>query len=153
MSFKITGYTLFDITKTGVVNRSRPGELDDPDIWKQRRNTQCNFDTVVQAISLRSQPEAVTAPKRIQIRFDEFDNFGFLYQQAEDETYPCWTFDFMIQHPGVFNDDVSELGALYSDCDGVPMILCGTEWNKLPLFLDSSPELRNIYFTVQYDIE
>ena len=153
MSYILTCYVLFDITQTGIINRSRPSENDDPDIWTQRRNTQCNFDTVVQAISLRSQPEVAGAPKRIQIRFDEFDNFGFLYQQAEDETYPCWTFDFMIQHPSVFDDGISELGSLYSDCDGVPMILCGTEWNKLPLFLDSSPELRNIYFTVHYDNE
>ena len=31
MSFKISCYTLFDITRTGVVNRSKPGPDDDPD--------------------------------------------------------------------------------------------------------------------------
>lgn len=146
MSFQITCYTLFDITQTGVLNRSRPaGEEITPE-WLFKRNTQCNFDTVLQAISLRSQPEVVNYPEKINIRFDEFDNFGFLFQQEENETYPCWKFDFSIQHPSVFDDGINELGALYSDCDGVPMIHCGTEWNKLPTFLDTSPELKNIYF-------
>jgi len=48
----------------------------------------------------------------------------------------------------VFNDGTSDLGALYSDCDSVPMIKTKTAWDNLPAFLDSSDELRNIYFKV-----
>jgi len=29
------------------------------------------------------------------------------------------------------------------------MIKCGTEWEKLPSFLDTSTELRNIYFKIE----
>jgi hypothetical protein len=116
--------------------------------WHYKRNTQSNFDTVQQAISLRSQPENVRTPIKTSIRFDKFTDFGFLFEQEENETYPCWSFDFDVQHPSVFYDGVSVLGALYNDCDRVPMIKCGTEWDKLPLFLDSSDELRNIYFKV-----
>ena len=148
MSYILTCYVLFDITQTGIINRSRPSENDDPDIWTQRRNKQCNFDTVIQSISLRSQPDVTRKPEKIQIRFDQFTNFGFLYQQLENETYDCWSFDFDIQHPSVFNDGINELGALYSDCDTVPMIKTDTAWNKLPAFLDTSDELRNIYFKV-----
>lgn len=151
MSFRITCYTLFDITQTGVLNRSKPGDDQDIVEWTKKRNTQANFDTILQVINLRSQPEIITMPKRIDIRFDEFDNFGFLYQQQDDEKHPCWKFVFDIQHHSVFNDGINELGALYNDCHHVPMILCGTEWNKLPAFLDGSSELRNIYFTVNYD--
>jgi hypothetical protein len=115
---------------------------------RYKRNTQSNFDTVQQAISLRSQPEIVRIPEKTMIRFDEFTEFGFLFTQFEDETYPCWSFDFAVQHPSVFYDGVNELGALYSDCDRVPMIKCSTEWGNLPAFLDSSDELRNIYFKV-----
>jgi len=97
---------------------------------------------------LRSQPDVVKQPEKISIRFDEFTDFGFLFQQADDEIYPCWTFDFEIQHASVFEDGINELGALYNDCDQVPMIKCGTEWAILPAFLDTSPELRNIYFKV-----
>ncbi len=148
MSFRVTCYTLFDITQTGVVNRPKPGLVDDVDEWITKRNTQCNLDTILQAISLRSQPELINPPEKLDIRFDTFDKFGFLFEQIENEVYPCWRFDFDIQHPSVFDDGKSELGALYNDCDGVPMILIGNEWEKLPNFLDSSPELRNIYFEV-----
>ena len=148
MSFTITCYTLFDITPTGVMNRHRPVVDEEIPNWLQKRNTQCNFDTVIQSISLRSQPDVTRNPEKIQIRFDEFNNFGFLYQQLENETYDCWSFDFDIQHPSVFNDGINELGALYSDCDTVPMIKTDTAWNKLPAFLDTSEELKNIYFKV-----
>jgi hypothetical protein len=148
MSFTITCYTLFDITPTGVMNRHRPVVDEEIPNWLQKRNTQCNFDTVIQSISLRSQPDVTRNPEKIQIRFDELTNFGFLYQQIENETYDCWSFDFDIQHPSVFNDGINELGALYSDCDTVPMIKTDTAWNKLPAFLDTSDELRNIYFKV-----
>jgi len=148
MSYTLTCYTLFDITTTGVTNRSRPTDVILLDQWLHKRNTQCNFDTVIQSISLRSQPDVVKQPEKISIRFDEFTDFGFLFQQADDEIYPCWTFDFEIQHASVFEDGINELGALYNDCDQVPMIKCGTEWAILPAFLDTSPELRNIYFKV-----
>lgn len=148
MSYTITCYTLFDITQTGVINRHRPADDEELQSWLFKRNTQCNLDTILQAISLRSQPEITRKPKMKQIRFDEFTDFGFLFQQVDDEVYNCWSFDFTVQHPSVFNDGISELGALYNDCDTVPMIKCGTEWNKLPSFLDTTDELKNIYFKV-----
>jgi hypothetical protein len=135
-------YCLFDITPGGSIGRTRP--QDDTLEWVHKRNTQSNFDTILQIISLRSQPEVVTDPRKLEIKLD--DRFGFLFEH--DEPHPCWTFDFDIQHLGVFNDGISEFGKLYSDCDLVPMIKCGTEWDKLPAFLDSSDELRNIYFEV-----
>lgn len=149
MSFKVTCYTLFDITNTGVNNRSKPHDGEDESLWNHKRKTQCNFDTIIQAISLRSQPDVLGEPKKIEIRFDEFKHFGFLFEQDGDELYSCWTFDFEVQHPSVFDDGINELGALYSDCDGVPMLVCDTNWNKLPKFLDGSDEMRNIYFTVK----
>jgi hypothetical protein len=148
MSYTITCYTLFDITPTGVVNRNRPVVDEEMLIWLYKRNTQCNFDTILQAISLRSQPEITRMPDKTQIRFDEFIEFGFLFQQQEDEFYNCWSFDFEIQHASVFNDGINELGALYNDCDTVPMIKTDTVWDKLPAFLDTTSELRNIYFKV-----
>jgi hypothetical protein len=151
MSFRITCYTLFDITQTGVLNRPRPSIDEDYKIWTHRRNTQANFDTILQIINLRSQPEVVKQPSKIEIKFDDFDKFGFLFTQQENETYPCWTFDFDIQHLSVFDDGRNELGSLYNDCDGVPMIICGTEWHKVPAFLDTSVELRNIYFTTNHE--
>lgn len=149
MSYTIVCYTLFDVTTTGVLSRHRPPENVDIKEWTHKRNTQCNFDTVVQAISLRSQPEVTKQPKQIKIKFDEFDKFGFLFEQEDETEYDCWVFEFEIQHPSVFNDGITELGALYTDCAKIPMIKCGTEWSKLPGFLDTSEELRNIYFEIR----
>jgi len=146
MSFKISCYTLFDITQTGVINRSKPAVNEDMDDWLHKRNTQCNFDTILQVISLRSQPEDISKPKIQQINVSEFENFGFLLEN--DEPVNCWKFNFTIQHPSVFYDGISELGSLYNDCDQVPMIKTNTIWDKVPAFLDSSDELRNIYFKV-----
>lgn len=145
-------YSLFDITQTGVINRSKPGPDDDPEIWLHKRNTQCNFDTLLQVISLRSQPEVLENPEVSKIKFNEFRHFGFLYEQENELELSCWFFKFNIQHPSVFYDGINELGYLYTDCDQVPMIKTSTCWEKLPNFLDSSDELRNIYFEVlQHD--
>jgi hypothetical protein len=149
MSLVIRCFLLFDITSTGVTSRSGEKHLNDPD-WTAKRNTQCNFDTVLQAISLRSQPENISKPKKTLIDLEEVDSFGFMLNQ-NNEKIPCWSFTFSISHAGVFNDGISELGALYHDCDLVPMIKCGTEWSVLPEFLDTSDELRNIHFEVISD--
>jgi hypothetical protein len=148
MSYKITCFTLFDITHTGVINRSRPEVDADIDTWLYKRNTQCNFDTVQQAISLRSQPEIIRYPEKFNIKFNEFENFGFLFELETTELINCWSFDFDVQHPSVFTDSISELGSLYTDCHGIPMLKCGTEWEKLSNFLDTSEDLRNIYFVI-----
>jgi hypothetical protein len=149
MSFKISCYTLFDITQTGVINRGKPGIDEDMEAWLFKRNTQCNFDTILQVVSLRSQPEDISKPKVKEINLLEFQNFGFLLEN--DEKISSWSFSFTIQHPSVFNDGISDLGSLYNDCDQVPMIKTDTIWNKIPAFLDSSDELRNIYFKVEND--
>jgi hypothetical protein len=148
MSLQIRCYTLFDITKTGVTNRRNSTNLDPK--WQKQRNTQCNFDTILQVASLRSQPENVTDPVLSTVIFSEFDKFGFLFEN-ETEPHPCWSFDFTVNFHSVFDDGIHEFGHLYADCDGVPMIPIGTEWDKLPTFIDASPELRNIYFEVLPD--
>lgn len=140
----LTCYTLFDITQTGVLSRQKP--IDQDNQWIYKRNTQSNFDTILQAISLRSQPEIIRIPKKIEISFYEFNNFGYLFE--DENKVNCWSFDFTVQHGSVFNDGITELGALYNDCQNVPMIKCGTEWDKLHSMLDTSEELRNIYFEV-----
>jgi len=149
MTCRIRCYTLFDITKTGITNRRmNPGtEIEERRRWEHQRNTQCNFDTIIQAISLRGQPEDISTPTKNSIKFSEFDHFGFLFEEDEEE-HDCWTFKFSVTHNSVFDDGISELGALYTDCDGIPMILVGTEWDKLPSFLDGTNELRNIYFEI-----
>lgn len=148
MSYRIRCYTLFDITQTGVLIRRAPINLTEAERidWENRRNSQSNFDTIVQVINLRSQPEEMSVTTSSYIKFKEFQKFGFMYEDEEDQL--CWEFDFSIAHKSVFDDGITELGALFDDCEGVPMIKHNVKWDKLSGFLDTSPELRNIYFEV-----
>jgi hypothetical protein len=100
MSFKLKCYTLFDITRTGNVHRRPPvnGTPEQTKRWEKTRNTQTNFDTIIQVLSLRSQPENITDPIQEIIVFDEtVDMFGFLYDN-EDSIQTMWSFEFTIPH-------------------------------------------------------
>lgn len=141
-------HTLFDITSTGVTNRKPPIDLSEEkrNEWVLNRNRQNNFDTLIQVISLRTQPEDITKTSITEVDFSTDTKFGFLFENEDPQQ--SWSFTFSIYYSNVYNDGIDELGALYSDCDGVPMLKVGTEWDKLPSFLDTSPELRNVYFEV-----
>jgi hypothetical protein len=147
---RITCYTLFDITKTGVLNRARPGDdVTDTNDWYRKRSTQCNFDTVLQVISLRAQPDIISDPERLEIDLNANTYFG---NELKNETVPMWKFMFEVQHQSVFEDGINELGALYKDCSDVPMIQCDSQWHKAGDRLDITMEKRNIYF-VKYEYE
>ena len=140
MAITIRCYTLFDITKTNVTHRRPPPDtsVEDLKIWQQKRNTQCNYDTVLQVISIRAQPENITEPIR---RKPEVAHFG----KRKDITQ-CWTFDFTIHYAQVFNDGKNDLGALFTDCENVPMII--TDGIAIDSFLSTAPENSNIYFEI-----
>ena len=137
MSVKIICYTLFDITQTNVPNRARPPDGVDVDEWLFKRNTQCNFDTIVQAVSLRSQPENISTPTQVNIIDDYFDTQG---------PVRCWKFDFEIRSISVFSDGNDELAYLKQDCQDVPMVLCGTEHPDTEQFLSAKKPTKNIHF-------
>lgn len=153
MSHTIRCHTLFDISKTGILNRRHPTDMNEEQLalWNNDRNRQCNFDTILQVISLRSQPENISSPKKEEFKFEDCDSFGFLFDTITDEVINKWIFEFTVNYQGVFNDGINELGALYTDCDSVPMITGLSEWQKVPNFLDISPELKNIHFEVLND--
>jgi hypothetical protein len=144
---RIRCYTLFDITQTGVLNRSKP-QGDDIANWLLRRNTQCNFDTLLQVISLRSQPEIIKVPHIVDLTEEHISKFGFMYNFNIDPVESLWRFEFEVQHTSVFEDGIESLGSLYKDCEGVPMILLDGQNDSIPKFLNSTPELRNVYFEV-----
>lgn len=151
MSYRIRCTTLFDITRTGIANRKPPtnSTVEFLSDWEKKRNTQCNYDTVIQVLSLRSQPEELTDPVQTEIDFTESDKFGFLFEDEGPKS--GWTFDFTINYAQVFFDGINELGLLYSDCDGVPMVNVHTQWDKIDPVLNTSPEMRNIHFEVIYN--
>lgn len=141
MSDRIACYTLFDITQTHVLNRNKPVG-DDIGLWTQQRNSQANFDTILQCIGLRANPEIRKYPhKKYKTRPLEF---GFLIDEDIDLWY--WKFEFTVSQLSVYDNENDPLGYLIQDCHEVPMLTCGTEAIDLPEFLDTTPELRNIYF-------
>lgn len=148
MSHRIRCYTLFDITYTGTLNRQPSKNFTKEQLldWQLKRNSQSNLDTILQIISLRCQPEECTVPVMKKIDFSQSNHFGFLFENEEAQNY--WVFDFSVFYDGAFFDGIDQLGALLSDCNGVPMTQSDRAWDKLPDFLDTSVEVRNIYFEV-----
>lgn len=84
----------------------------------------------------------IKSPGKIAI--EDKDMFGFAYQLNDDSF--CWIFEFEIHHARVFENGIEPFGALYKDCEGVPMILTETQTEAIPALLNISTELRNIYF-------
>lgn len=150
MSHRISCHTLFDITKTGVLNRARPADdIVDINQWANQRASQCNLDTIIQIISLRSQPDNTTVPVKTSLDLSTKHNFGLDYKSGLTSV---WSFDFEVQNASVFNEDDDPLGALYNDCQGVPMVITIHQLKNLELMLDTTNEKRNIYF-VKYTHE
>lgn len=143
--------TLFDITNTGITSRKIPLNIVPEKItsYENDRKRQSNFDTVLQIIGLRTQPEDISNVDKTTVDFKKNNNFGFLFDEEEPQN--MWSFLFTINYKGVYNDGIDELGGLYDDCHGVPIFKVGTEFDKLPNFLDATPELKNIYFEVISD--
>lgn len=148
MNTIIRCYTLFNITQTGVLNRSKPPLDMNIGEWTFKRNTQCNYDTILQIVSIRSQPEVFKSPVVNDIKSYEVKYFGSKYNDSRNRKYSCWIFDFGVQHANVFTDSDDVLGALYKDCDGVPMIIVGGEHSSLTTFLSTDKELKNIHFEI-----
>lgn len=106
--------TLFDCSLTGITGHFRIGQIPYEDRtgrtiknihdWNHSRNQQRNFETLLQIISLRSQPERISTPV------------------VNDHV---WQFSFEVEAEGTFgiagNDE--PFAALYQDCKGVPMIV------------------------------
>jgi hypothetical protein len=129
---KISCSTLFDITATGITGHckitkmpftDKTGTLISNEIeWNRARNQQRNWETISQLLSLRTQTLNVSDPKFVNDR---------------------WCFDFEVETPDVFGDDLS---LLTSDCNAVPMITGLSEVVDIDRVLESSGSDQNIWF-------
>lgn len=128
---KIKCLTLFDITKTNVSNRR-----GDPDRFLSReRQQQSNLETLLQIISLRSQPEDITDPV-----------ITFIDNPWGEK---CWSFTFVVNYGSIFLVDGDDLGSIKSDCNGVPMITGLDEAVELHPVLCSAGLNKNIHFEIE----
>jgi|694.fasta_scaffold93997_2 hypothetical protein len=140
MSFRILCYTLFDVTFSEMNIRAKP-DPNNTQEWIKKRNSKCNFDTIQQLISLRSQPEIVVFPKMIHFTDNTF--FGTRYKS---QNLKGWKFVFEVQHAKVFDLEEEKLKLLYTDCHNVPMLLTGEEINSLSPILETTLNNKNIHF-------
>lgn len=141
---RIKCLTLFDITKTDVSGRRNLLGTTTPE-QDLARKQQSNFETILQIISLRSQPENITTPKLI----DDINSvWGKKYVGPKFKT---WSFTFDVNHSSVFLKDGVVFGNLIDDCAGVPMIVGLMEDVKVVQTLDCSDDYRNIIFEVEND--
>ncbi len=135
---KILCQTLFDCSYTGVTGHYRPSEIPFVDRagqaisnqqdWNHSRNQQRNWETLLQIISLRTQPQDLTTP----VKKDA-----------------VWEFEFRSESESVFEiyGNTDPLAGLKQDCESVPMMLNLTEQPSMAPTITTSGDNQNIWFT------
>jgi len=123
-------HTDFDITNTGVVRNFKknllPAKINGQLIhteeeWIHCRRQQTNWETLIQIISLRTQPY------NIRTIVNELD----------------WTLEFDIEHIDVFRKNGNPLGLLQEDIENVPLLTGLDEKKDLELTNENyAPNMR-----------
>lgn len=134
---KIVCRTLFDCSYTGITGHYRTSEIpftdkvgqliQNQDDWHRSRNQQRNWETLMQIIGLRTQPQNITRPVK----------------DAD-----CWVFEFEAEASGVYSltDSPDPLAGLKIDGDNVPMIVGLDEQPGLQPIINTSGPNQNIWF-------
>jgi hypothetical protein len=128
------GFSLVDITATGVI-RGIDNELE--------RNQQRNWETVIQCMGLRTQPQNIQDPVVLEWTLDNLD-FGDFYTG----THKVWTWCWSVEGLNVYDLPGKTLGGIQQDFEQVPVITGLSETAKfmLPIFYPYG-SIKNIYFT------
>lgn len=135
---KIICKTLFDCTYTGITGSFRPSQIPFRDHaghyiqnqteWTRARNQQRNWETILQIVSLNTQPQDIVLPTLIG---------------------DTWQFEFRVESADVFglNNNSDPLAGLKQNCAGVPMIVGLDEQEPLDPVLSTAGQKQNIWFT------
>jgi hypothetical protein len=107
-------------TKTGLV-------IHTPEQWNRSRNQQRNWESLLQIMSLRTQPMNVVPPTK----------------QTDG-----WHFEFEVEAEGVLGSEFGsdDLAGLVADCDGVPMVTGLDESGVVTATLHAQGQDQNIWF-------
>lgn len=130
--------TLVDITATGVIRHTAENEI--------QRNQQRNWETVLQCIGLKAQPQLIDGPYCREFDIDEHTVFGEYFYGTKQK---IWFFSFGVESEDVFLLDTDPVGQLNKDFEQVP-IICGLDETArfiLPIFYPYGA-IKNIYFMV-----
>jgi hypothetical protein len=135
---KVLCRTLFDCTHTGVTGHLRPQQLPfttktglvihTPEQWNLSRNQQRNWESLLQIVSLRTQPMNVVPPTK------HTDG---------------WHFAFEVESEGVLSSGhgSDNLAGLVGDCEGVPMVTDLQEAEVITATLHAQGTNQNIWFS------
>lgn len=136
------GYTLVDITPTGVIRDNVNDHLE--------RNQHRNWETVLQCIGLITQPDIKSWRTITTSDISDYE-FGELYNTAK--LHKIWEFSFTVDHADIFRLDTDPVGQMSYCFDEVPVITGLTESARfiLPVF-HTSGAIKNIYFKFTHDL-
>jgi hypothetical protein len=95
-----TGVTLVDITATGVIRHTTADET--------RRNQQRNWETVLQCIGIKAQPQLIEGPYCKTVVIDETTILPEIYFGEQR----VWFFSFGVEYEDVFLVGDDPVGAL-----------------------------------------
>ena len=128
------GYTLVDITATGVIRSQDPDNAE--------RNQQRNWETLLQCIGLRTQPQNIQEPITSTVEDISVAEFGDFYTGSQK----IWTWSWTVEREGVYDLANTPLGGLLQDLEQVPIVTGLTETARfmLPIFYPYGT-IKNIY--------
>jgi hypothetical protein len=134
--YMFQGYTLVDVTATGVTRSKDQDNME--------RNQHRNWETLLQCIGLRTQPQHITVPCCI----DEFELTFFKFGEFYAGKQRVWTWKWAVESSGVYDLPNEPLGGLLRDFEQVPIVtgLGETARFMLPIFYPHGA-IKNIYFT------
>lgn len=129
------GYTLVDITATGVI-RGNDDHIE--------RNQQRNWETVLQCIGLRAQPQHIQLPAIATFEDIGIAEFGEFYTGSQK----VWTWAWAVEQDGIYDLPGAPMSGLLHDFEQVPIVtgLEETARFMLPIFYPYGT-IKNIYFT------
>lgn len=130
------GFSLVDITPTGVIRSNDQDSIE--------RNQQRNWETVLQCIGLRTQPQYIQPPQLLENQTSNWYKFGEFYTKKQH----IWTWRWAIESQGIYDLLNEPLGGLLKDFEQVPVVTGLTETARfmLPIFYPYGA-IKNIYFT------
>ena len=134
--------TLVDITSTGVV-RSNGTPL-----MNFKRNQQRNFETVLQVLSLRTQPHIPQSPHATIDNIGKSQVVNWFGETYQNQNQTVWLFYFTAEHPSAYDTNDGTLKGLFTDFEKVPIITGLNETAKfmLPIFYPYG-SIKNIHIS------
>jgi hypothetical protein len=128
------GFSLVDITATGVTRSNMPDNI--------QRNQQRNWETVMQCMGLRTQPQNIQIPT---ITFEAMKKYEFGDFYCGEQK--IWNWYWTVEREDIYDLKDKQLGGLQLDFEQVPIITGLQETAKfmLPIFYPYGT-IKNIYF-------